>query len=177
MASKKLTYSEQLKSPHWQRKRLEVLNAADWTCSCCGGKETTLHVHHRHYVKGRMAWEYEEHELAVLCEPCHAEEHEQRELLDTILMQANTSMGGAYPTAIGLLAGYFDAHLDLGPDVAAAAIQIDGHMFDLGVFAAIAGGAPWNKMAAAANIVRPRRLTPVMESVLERWESERGDGG
>ena len=71
----KMTYSEQLKHPNWQRKRLEALNAAEFRCQCCYDAETTLHVHHKRYFKGRMAWEYALAELAVLCESCHEEEH------------------------------------------------------------------------------------------------------
>lgn len=72
----KLTYADQLKHPNWQRKRLEMLDAAGFECSCCGDKETTLHVHHRQYIKGRLAWEYENTQLAVLCESCHKVEHQ-----------------------------------------------------------------------------------------------------
>ena len=74
----RLTYGEQLRHPLWQRKRLEKLSAEDWTCECCMGKEITLHVHHKHYVKGRMAWEYPNGELAVLCENCHESAHEEQ---------------------------------------------------------------------------------------------------
>lgn len=72
----KMTYGEQLKHPNWQRKRLEALERAGWVCERCCGGEVTLHVHHKHYVKGRMAWEYSQAELAVLCEDCHEEEHQ-----------------------------------------------------------------------------------------------------
>ncbi|HWT40944.1 MAG TPA: hypothetical protein VN081_06825 [Dongiaceae bacterium] len=71
----KLTYAQQLKHPNWQKKRLEMLDAAGWECGQCGTKDVTLHVHHKQYIKGRMAWEYGSEELAVLCEECHEEEH------------------------------------------------------------------------------------------------------
>lgn len=67
----KMSYAEQLKHPFWQRKRLEVLGDANWKCECCDDGTRTLHVHHKRYVKGRMAWEYEREELAALCEECH----------------------------------------------------------------------------------------------------------
>lgn len=81
----KLTYSEQLRHPNWQRRRLEMLQSQNFTCETCADKEKTLHVHHRRYVKGRMAWEYADYELAVLCEDCHASEHEIRADLDNVL--------------------------------------------------------------------------------------------
>lgn len=69
------TYSELLRDPRWQKKRLEKLEAAEWRCERCCDSESTLAVHHKHYVKGRMPWEYDRGELAVLCETCHEGEH------------------------------------------------------------------------------------------------------
>lgn len=80
----KMSYSEQLKHPNWQRKRLEVLEAADWSCERCFAENVTLHVHHRAYVKGRMAWEYENSELEALCKDCHEGEHADQETFATI---------------------------------------------------------------------------------------------
>jgi hypothetical protein len=82
----KLTYSEQLKHPNWQRRRLEMLAEAKWVCQGCEATEKTLHVHHRQYFKGRMAWEYADDELKVLCETCHAAEHADEELLKQLLL-------------------------------------------------------------------------------------------
>lgn len=79
--SEKLSYSEQLKHPKWQKRRLEVLSAANFQCKRCGASEDTLHVHHRHYVKGRMVWEYDDSELIALCEFCHHEEHDNADLV------------------------------------------------------------------------------------------------
>lgn len=61
--NEKLSWSQQYKHPQWQRKRLEALEAAGWECENCGEKETTLNVHHKRYVKGRMIWEYDVSEL------------------------------------------------------------------------------------------------------------------
>lgn len=66
-----LSYSEKLKDPRWQKKRLEVLERAGWKCEGCGDAANTLHVHHGHYVKGREPWEYPAHVLWSLCEDCH----------------------------------------------------------------------------------------------------------
>lgn len=96
----KLTYAEQLKHPNWQRKRLEMLDGAGWECSNCGAKDCTLHVHHKQYFKGRMAWDYEPSELAVLCEDCHAQEHHDEQVMKEIL--AGTYTG----TNLGLLGGF-----------------------------------------------------------------------
>lgn len=66
-----MTYSEQLKDPRWQRKRLEILGCANFTCVCCGNNKETLHVHHRYYVAHRYPWEYPLFCFQVLCIKCH----------------------------------------------------------------------------------------------------------
>lgn len=80
-----MSYSDLLKDPRWQRKRLEVLGERDWQCQCCNSKEKTLHVHHKHYRRGAMPWEYEPGELLVLCEQCHEELTAATNLLKRIL--------------------------------------------------------------------------------------------
>lgn len=70
------TYWEKLKDPRWQRKRLEILNMADFTCEKCGASDKTLNVHHKRYRKGADPWDYEDHELASICEDCHRLIHE-----------------------------------------------------------------------------------------------------
>lgn len=105
MTAKTSTYSELLKHPNWQRKRLEMLSASDWTCRDCGSKETTLHVHHKKYVKGRKPWEYENNELAVLCEDCHETEHVEKKVLDTLLQAEWHGVTGE-KMAVGFLAGF-----------------------------------------------------------------------
>lgn len=74
--SNKNSYFEKLKDPRWQKKRLEKLNSTDFSCECCFDSESTLHVHHKEYFKGREPWEYELKQLAVLCEQCHENTHE-----------------------------------------------------------------------------------------------------
>jgi hypothetical protein len=70
-----LSYREQLRHPNWQRLRLEAMQRAGFKCEKCGTATTTLNVHHKRYVQGRLAWEYALSELEVLCEPCHEAEH------------------------------------------------------------------------------------------------------
>lgn len=78
-------YSELLKDPRWQKMRLKKLEAAEWRCQLCWDDEAMLSVHHKRYVKARMPWDYPEHELVVLCQPCHEAEHEQKELRQELL--------------------------------------------------------------------------------------------
>lgn len=67
-------YSDLLKHPNWQKKRLDILNRDKWTCKGCGSKENTLHVHHFTYQKNNKPWEYENDNFITLCEICHNEE-------------------------------------------------------------------------------------------------------
>lgn len=66
-------YSELLKDPRWQRKRLEVMLAANFTCEDCGRSDLTLEVHHNAYIRGKQPWEYGNDLLMCLCEDCHPE--------------------------------------------------------------------------------------------------------
>lgn len=67
------SYYEKLKDPRWQKRRLEVLEAAGWECVECGDGSTELHVHHILYRKGCDPWDYQPDELKALCAPCHLE--------------------------------------------------------------------------------------------------------
>lgn len=80
-----MSYSDLLKDPRWQRKRLEILESRGWVCENCGDSDKTLHVHHVRYVKGRMPWEYDGSELKVFCEKCHKERHDQAERVHALL--------------------------------------------------------------------------------------------
>lgn len=105
----KTTYSEQLKHPMWQKKRLEVLNAANFQCACCRDKETTLHVHHKHYVKGRLPWEYEASDLEALCVDCHESAHVSKARIDAVVAQFPSEMWNRLSS---LLIGYGDEYVD-----------------------------------------------------------------
>lgn len=70
-----MTYSEKLKNPRWQKKRLERLEESDFSCDNCGDGDSELAVHHRHYKKGAAPWEYDNDDLLVLCKKCHERLH------------------------------------------------------------------------------------------------------
>ena len=75
---KTLSYEEQIKSPYWQKRRLQILQRDNFTCQICGSTEKTLHVHHLHYRKDAKIWDYPDSLLITLCEDCHRMEHEMR---------------------------------------------------------------------------------------------------
>lgn len=65
------SYSDKLRHPLWQKKRLEILQRDNFTCLLCGDTETELHIHHMEYIRGREPWEYENLVLKTLCKHCH----------------------------------------------------------------------------------------------------------
>lgn len=83
----RLTYREQLQHPRWQRRRLAVLQAADFQCEECGSGEKTLNVHHVHYMLGTMLWDYPLALLECLREGCHKE---RQKVQQTILLNVAT---------------------------------------------------------------------------------------
>lgn len=64
-------YYQLLRDPRWQRKRLEVMQRAEFKCEECHSSEDTLNVHHRYYVAHRLPWEYPDFCFQCLCEKCH----------------------------------------------------------------------------------------------------------
>lgn len=66
------TYSEKLKSPLWQKKRLEILSRDNFTCTLCSDTETELHVHHKEYKWGNEPWQYPIENFQTLCKRCHS---------------------------------------------------------------------------------------------------------
>lgn len=115
MSRASVPYFQKLKDPRWQRKRLEVMQAHEFTCQLCGDTETTLHVHHKQYIKGREPWEYEADQLATVCEECHSEGHGREDVLH--LVTSYLPLDGPHSRAAiaSLVAGYCDLSVSL-PD-------------------------------------------------------------
>lgn len=66
---KKNTYSEKLRDPRWQKKRLQVLERDNFTCTCCQDTSTELQVHHKAYKN--EPWQAKLSGLTTLCKHCH----------------------------------------------------------------------------------------------------------
>lgn len=106
MRMAKTAYWEKLKDPRWQKLRLKTLEAAGWRCAQCSDTDSTLHVHHRQYFKGREPWEYEVGQLEVLCEGCHEAEHDST---DPLMLAASFVPTIGYPSreqVASLIAGF-----------------------------------------------------------------------
>lgn len=64
-----MLYSEKLKDPRWQKKRLNIFKRDYFTCQLCGSTERTLHVHHKEY--SGEPWEANNDNLITYCNICH----------------------------------------------------------------------------------------------------------
>jgi hypothetical protein len=111
---KKSEFFEKYKHPNWQKKRLEVMEAANFECQHCGEKNETLNVHHLSYKKGRDPWEYDKAELMCLCEGCHESMHEMEDRLKDALHKYKVMFYGCQHSVEGLI-GYVTAKTQLGP--------------------------------------------------------------
>lgn len=79
------SYSELLKDPRWQRKRLEIMQRDMFECTVCEDSESTLHVHHKVYRKGLKPWEAPDGDLTTVCESCHELYEEQKSRLTELV--------------------------------------------------------------------------------------------
>jgi hypothetical protein len=68
-------YTEKLKDPRWQKRRLKVMEYARWRCQVCGVSDKTLHCHHSYYSKGKEPWQYPEGSIICICDKCHDNIH------------------------------------------------------------------------------------------------------
>lgn len=80
-------YAELLLDPRWQRRRLEVFDRDGWACLRCKNKLVTLHAHHEYcddalnfYPLYLNPWEYPLETIKTLCDDCHRERHEIRNI-------------------------------------------------------------------------------------------------
>jgi hypothetical protein len=111
-AKKYIPYALKLKDPRWQKKRLEVMELNNFTCSGCGETTKTLNVHHPFYEKDKEPWEYQNEILMCVCDDCHKYEHAIEEDIDYYVYLMKTG-GFLHPKSklrevwflLGMLAG------------------------------------------------------------------------
>jgi len=113
-----MTYSEKLKDPRWQKKRLEILQRDEWTCQLCQETEETLVVHH--YKYSGEPWEVEDKYLMTLCESCHESEHrdmkDNKKLLDDVMLGLPADSYRALGSIIFALKNYSNVPPDVAID-------------------------------------------------------------
>lgn len=87
-------YSKLYRRKEWKDKRLALIEERK-ACESCGETDD-LQVHHPHYEKGKMPWEYDN--LQVLCNPCHRKADIARKM---------QFVNGSHPVASNALTGKF----------------------------------------------------------------------
>jgi hypothetical protein len=75
-----MKYTEKLKDPRWQRRRLEIFSRDAWACQKCGDDKSELHVHHKEYTG--EPWNAPDNFLVTLCDSCHKSTHDDRSEID-----------------------------------------------------------------------------------------------
>jgi hypothetical protein len=111
----KTPYFKKLLDPRWQKKRLETLELAEWKCEVCYDAESTLHVHHKQYFKGRDPWEYDVDQLAVVCAACHKATHQLPDNLLEVISRLPLDGPFSRDEAAFLLSGF--SGVDLNPAI------------------------------------------------------------
>ena len=122
------TYSDKLKDPRWQRKRLEIMSRDHFSCVVCRSKDKTLNVHHKQYVNGIDPWDHEDATLLTMCEDCHKREHTFMD--EAIKMITKTLRKKLNVTGLILLNKMISDHNKILPDyyfqVVGRFLEIDG---------------------------------------------------
>jgi len=118
-----MNYSEKLKDPRWQKKRLEVFERDEWRCQKCFDDQETLCVHHLRYVPGWEPWDYPINKLLTLCEGCHAEEYELMPEAIGSLVEQIKDKGFMCWAVMKIASGINQLTLRYPPDVTASIIE------------------------------------------------------
>ncbi len=87
-------YAQKLKNPLWQKRRLEIMQKANFKCEVCSRETRTLHVHHIFYVSGRDPWDYPDAVLVCLCDQCHKVEHDHLGIVSAVEDLIGTFLSG-----------------------------------------------------------------------------------
>jgi 5-methylcytosine-specific restriction endonuclease McrA len=113
-------YSNKLKDPRWQKKRLEILQRDKWSCQQCGDEETELHVHHRYYEYNLDPWNYPDADMFSLCYLCHSKNHN----LDKLIKKLMKNLGYDQKARV---AGYIESMLNVVNDIRKNENYIEGY--------------------------------------------------
>ena len=103
------TYSEKLRDPRWQRKRLEIMQRDNFTCTQCGNKSEIQNIHHWQYSK--EPWSAKNQDLTTVCRSCHEEIEHCKNLTKVFLRQPSFRK-----LVLNILATFNDS-IDVAEDV------------------------------------------------------------
>jgi hypothetical protein len=153
-------YSELLRDPRWQKKRLEILQRDRWSCMACGDATKTLHVHHKVYSKGAMPWEYEDRLLVTLCAGCHEGEEEKKLSLYESIGRLPTGM-------LDVIRGMVDTVVASTEETS---VRAEGYEHAQGIASVL--GCPTQAVIDAGEISPHRQRVPrePLMTLAELWE-------
>lgn len=118
-----MKYSEKLKRPEWQEKRLSILNRDGFTCILCNTYGATVSAHHNYYLPNREPWDYPDDALYTLCDKCHSEEHAIEASTKDDLFEAFKRAGFTNHSLIHIILGLrFIDRLPASPSLVAHAV-------------------------------------------------------
>ena len=132
------TYSEKLKDPRWQKKRLEILKRDGFKCTECFGAERQLHVHHLFYRRSLDPWDYPDLAMITVCDECHEACARAAESLLMTVFGARNGIGCA-GTALILSAQLKDVVEMEGWEMAILAISTNESFFNFAKSCGITG--------------------------------------
>lgn len=110
------SYSAKLRDPRWQKKRLEVLSEAKFTCQDCGATDKELHIHHAYYIRGKEPWQYPGTLLTVLCKDCHEIAEVDRQNILDMYFQLNHAAREEVNSLVSWYCGQIDHDECYGTD-------------------------------------------------------------
>jgi hypothetical protein len=61
----------QYSDTRWISRAASFRSTCGRFCQSCRRADIPISVHHVNYDRGRNLWDYEDQDLAMLCEPCH----------------------------------------------------------------------------------------------------------
>lgn len=99
-------YSEKLKDPRWQKKRLEIFQRDDFACQVCFDTGSPLAVHHLVYIPNMEPWDYPDKLLVTLCEEHHEYEFNNSNYAEKQLINSIKSVGFLSDELIKLSEGF-----------------------------------------------------------------------
>jgi hypothetical protein len=102
------SYKLKLRSPKWQKRKVEILIRDKFTCKCCENTERNLQVHHLEYLGNLDPWDYPDDMLITLCYICH-ESEQGRKIIEKSLL-TTLKMRGFLSSDISRLSSAIDTN-------------------------------------------------------------------
>lgn len=104
------SYSDLLRDPRWQKKRLYIFERDKFSCTNCHNGSIELQIHHLDYLPGIKPWDYPDDMLKTLCRVCHVGEQERPKHEDYLL--TSLKMNGFFAFHILKMSALIDTDIN-----------------------------------------------------------------